>query len=75
VKNINTILNALGYPTKGDVFNEATRDAVLKIQTENNLSATGALDDKTVDVLQEKVFKLVKTNDVAYAKALETLKK
>lgn len=57
------------------MFNEATRDAVLKIQTENNLSATGALDDKTVDVLQEKVFKLVKTNDVTYAKALETLKK
>ncbi|MGM0166377.1 carboxyl-terminal processing protease [Enterococcus sp. AZ135] len=75
VKNINTMLNALGYSTEGDLFNESTRDAVTKIQTENNLSATGALDTKTVDVLQEMVFKLVKTNDVAYAKAIETLKK
>lgn len=69
------MLNALGYSTEGDLFNESTRDAVTKIQTENNLSATGALDTKTVDVLQEMVFKLVKTNDVAYAKAIETLKK
>ncbi len=75
IKNINTILNALGYPTDGSVFNEATRDAVTKIQNENNLPATGALDDKTVDVLQEKLFRLVKANDAAYAKAIETLKK
>lgn len=75
IKNINTMLKALGYPTEGNLFNEATKNAVAEIQTENNLSATGALDDKTVDVLQEKVFKLVKANDVAYSKAIETLKK
>lgn len=75
VENINTILKALGYPTEGNLFNQATKDAVAKIQTENNLSATGALDPKTIDVLQEKVFKLVKANDVAYEKALEVLKK
>ena len=69
------MLKALGYSTDGDLFNDATKDAVAKIQTDNNLSATGALDDKTVDVLQEKVFELVKSNDVAYAKAVETLKK
>ena len=74
IENINTMLKALGYPTDGDFFNEATRDAVAEIQTENNLSATGALDDKTIDALQEKVFELVKSNDVAYAKAIETLK-
>ncbi|MBM7711414.1 S41 family peptidase [Enterococcus xiangfangensis] len=73
VKNINTILKALGYSTEGDLFNDATKDAVVKIQMENNLSATGALDNKTIDVLQEELFKLVKTNDVAYAKAIETL--
>lgn len=74
IKNLNTMLKALGYPTEGDLFNEATKDAVIEIQTENNLSATGALDDKTVDAIQEKVFALVKSNDVAYAKAIETLK-
>ncbi|MGX7204332.1 S41 family peptidase [Enterococcus pingfangensis] len=73
VKNVNTILKALGYSTEGDLFNDATKDAVVKIQTENNLTATGALDNKTIDILQEELFKLVKTNDVAYAKAIETL--
>lgn len=75
IKNVNTMLNALGYPTEGDSFNEATRDAVIGIQTENNLPETGALDDKTIDALQAKVFNLVKANDVAYAKAIETLQK
>ena len=75
VKNINTMLKALGYSTEGDLFNEATRDAVMELQTENNLSATGALDDQTVDTLQKRIFELVKSNDAAYAKALETLRK
>ena len=48
---------------------------MIGIQTENNLSETGALDDKTIDALQAKVFNLVKANDVAYAKAIETLQK
>lgn len=74
VKNINTMLKALGYSTEGDLFNEATRDAVMELQTENNLSATGALDDQTVDTLQKRIFELVKSNDAAYAKALETLR-
>ena len=74
VQNINTMLKALGYPTEGELFNEATKEAVAKIQTENNLPATGALDGKTIDALQEKVFALIKANDVAYAKAVETLK-
>lgn len=68
------MLKALGYPTEGELFNEATKEAVAKIQTENNLPATGALDGKTIDALQEKVFALIKANDVAYAKAVETLK-
>ena len=75
VKNINTMLKALGFQTEGDTFSEATRNAVAEIQTENNLSPTGALDDKTIDALQEKLFKLVKENDVAYEKAVELLRK
>lgn len=75
IENVNTMLKALGYPTEGDLYNEATRDAVVTLQKDNNLPATGALDDKTIDLLQEKIFELVKDNDVAYEKAIETLKK
>lgn len=73
VKNINTMLAALGYETSGETFNDQTIAAVKALQQENNLTATGSVDDKTATTIQEEIFKLVKKNDTAYDKAMELL--
>ncbi|MGM0212604.1 S41 family peptidase [Enterococcus sp. AZ109] len=73
ITNLNAMLSALDYDTEGDQFDDRTRQAVLQIQTENNLPATGAVDVKTSQVIQEKLFQLVKSNDAAYKRAIEEL--
>lgn len=75
IQNINDMLNALGYPTEGDQFDGRTRDAVIAIQGQNNLPATGSIDSKTASVIQDQLFKLVKANDDGYQKAIEELSK
>lgn len=75
IENINDMLKALGYPTDGDQFTEATRDAVISLQGQNNLPATGSIDSKTASVIQDQLFKLAKANDDGYQKAIENLSK
>ncbi|MEO1770295.1 S41 family peptidase [Candidatus Enterococcus ferrettii] len=73
ITNLNAMLNALDFETEGDQFDENTRQAVIQIQTDNNLPATGAVDVQTSQVIQEKLFELVKANDTAYKRAIEVL--
>ncbi|MBO1306780.1 PDZ domain-containing protein [Enterococcus sp. 669A] len=73
ITNLNAMLNALDYDTEGDQFDIRTRHAVTQIQTENNLPATGAVDVKTSQAIQEKLFQLVKSNDATYKRAIEAL--
>lgn len=73
ITNLNAMLSALDFDTEGDQFNEKTRQAVIQIQTENNLPATGAVDVQTSEAIQEKLFELVKANDATYKRAIEVL--
>lgn len=73
ITNLNAMLNALDYDTEGDQFDIRTRQAVTQIQTENNLPATGAVDVKTSQAIQEELFQLVKSNDATYKRAIEAL--
>ncbi|MBV7390028.1 S41 family peptidase [Enterococcus alishanensis] len=74
IKNINVMLAALGYETSGDSFNEQTLDAVKDIQINNNMEATGVVDEPTAKNIQESIFQLVKENDTAYQSAVDMLK-
>ncbi len=73
ITNLNAMLNALDYDTEGDQFDIRTRQAVTQIQTENNLPATGAVDVKTSQAIQDELFQLVKSNDATYKRAIEAL--
>ena len=54
IQNIQYILNAMGYDVREDgYFDTTTLQAVLTIQNENGLSATGELNEETLLVINE----------------------
>ena len=75
VENVNQLLAALGYNTKGQEFDEQTETAVRKFQADHKLSVTGEIDDGTATALEKALFTLIDENDNAYNSALEQLKK
>ncbi|WP_040208611.1 S41 family peptidase [Neobacillus jeddahensis] len=76
VQTAQKMLKAIGFdPGRDDgFFDEKTKEAVVKFQTSQNLTADGVLKGNTtlklMDVLREKI----KTNDTQLQKAVEVLK-
>ena len=50
--NIQIFLNAIGYTVRTDgYFDDATRDAIIDIQTDNGLVVNGVINNQTLEVL------------------------
>ena len=75
VKAAQQMLQALGYEdikTEG-FFEETTKKAVTKFQSENNLSQTGTIKGETTIKMLELLQAKLKENDTQMSKALEVL--
>ncbi len=77
VKNINALLNALGYDVNAQAsdFSEQTKAAISAIQTDNNLPVTGEVDNETAAQIETEIGKKIKENDQAYAAGIKELQK
>ena len=54
VANVQLVLNIMGYTVRTDGYFDAfTRDAILDIQNDNTLTATGNMDSETLLVINE----------------------
>lgn len=75
VKNVNALLNALGYEVNPDTsdFTEQTKEAVNAVQTDNDLPVTGEVDNDTAAQIEIEVGKKIKDNDQAYETAIKEL--
>lgn len=75
VYNTERVLKALGYfsSTPDRKFESDTYEALLKYQKDNKLAATGKVDDKTRESLNNAILKLRRENDLQYSKAVELL--
>ena len=77
VKNLQIILNGLGYKTirTDGYFDPNTESAVKAFQKANGLAVTGEVDPKTASLLQEQIIKRIKDpeTDIQFQVALETL--
>lgn len=73
VNNLNQFLQALGYETQGDVYSEATTQAVKAFQKAEQLSETGQVDEETAQKIETAVMAKIKAEDQAYLKARELL--
>lgn len=77
VKNINAMLKALGYlqVQPSDVYDENTKNAVAKFQTDNGFTSNGETTSETATKLEQNLAKLIGENDQAYKAALKELTK
>lgn len=77
VKNLNGLLKALGYDVNENSkdFSVETKQAILSIQEKNNLPETGEVDEKTADLIEQKVLDKIEENDLAYQTGIKELKK
>lgn len=75
VKRLNAFLKALGNPTEGNLFTEATKTAVEKIQDKHHLSVNGEADKETVQAIQADVAEMIRTNDPIYDQGIKELLK
>jgi len=75
VKNLNKFLQALGYETKGDQFNEQTEQAVKDFQNKHDLKSTGKVTEETSTAIEQSVVKKIQDSDPVYKKAIEELTK
>lgn len=69
------ILKIAGYDAVAidDKFDEATKAAILKFQSDKLLQTTGELDLATQEVLNNLIKSIVIQKDLQYAKALQTM--
>lgn len=74
-KNLNKFLQALGYETKGDQFNDETEQAVKDFQENNEIEPTGSLNEETSSAIEQAVVEKVQESDPMYQKAIEELTK
>ncbi|GGA67277.1 S41 family peptidase [Ornithinibacillus halotolerans] len=79
VENIQVMLDGLGYDvdrTDG-YFSEKTEEAVKQFQQDNDLSATGVVDQDTAGTLEGKVIERIRSgeDDIQLEKALEEIYK
>lgn len=76
VKNVNAILQALGFPAPdSDTFTEETTGAVREFQRNQGLEETGVVTGETSTLLVEQIMEKIEANDTQYQKALETILK
>ncbi len=75
IKNLQQMLVFLGYDLdeKSGYFNEQTKQAIEKYQTDNGLTVNGTADKATVESIETKVAQKVTESDNAYQKAVEKL--
>lgn len=71
------LLKIAGYDTViiDDRFDEATKAAILKFQSDKLLQTTGKLDLATQEALNNSIMPIVIQKDLQYAKALQILDK
>ncbi len=72
-ENLQIILNAMGYTVRTDgYFDQATKDAILEIQNDNTLNATGNVDSEVLVIINDflTVYKDEHTNDTQLSTAL-----
>jgi carboxyl-terminal processing protease len=77
IKNIQLMLNGLGYQTDrtDGYFGKATKDAVKAFQQENDVKATGDVDEKTAGLIEGKIVEKIRSgeDDQQLESALEAL--
>ena len=79
IANIQLMLDGIGYdPGRMDgYFSEETEEAVKQFQEDNDLSATGEVDEETAGLIDTRVIEQIRSgeDDVQLEKALEELYK
>jgi len=74
VKNVEAMLNAIGYAVEADgYYDEATVEQVASFQAANELDATGIVTGDTALAIVEKLREVLTENDTQYDKAVEIL--
>lgn len=73
VKNLNEFLQALGYETVGEQFDEQTEQAVRELQEEAELEVTGQVNGETATMIESKITENLLQTDQMYQKAVEIL--
>lgn len=74
-KNLNKFLQALGYETEGEQFNDETEKAVEDFQAKNEIEASGHVDKETSSAIEQEVVEQIQGTDPMYKKAIEELTK
>ncbi len=76
IKNLKQMLNLVGYKT-GDInnkYDDVTKKAMNKFQTDNKLKVTDLPDEDTVMMLDTMLYKFFSENDLVLQKGYEVLK-
>lgn|SRR5690625_437345 len=77
IENVQVMLNGIGYETDrmDGYFDRSTEKAVKEFQEDNDLEATGKVDEETAGMIQTEVVDRIRNNedDVQLEKALEHL--
>lgn len=77
IKNIQIMLEGLDYKTgrTDGYFNSQTKEAVKQFQTDNGLTATGKIDEKTAKSIETKIIDRIRSgkDDQQMEKALKEL--
>lgn len=65
IENVQLMLNGLGYTTDrtDGYFDKATLKAVKAFQKENNVKATGKVDEKTAGLMEEKIVEKIRNGE------------
>ncbi|MCD5003338.1 S41 family peptidase [Enterococcus saccharolyticus] len=73
ISNLNIFLNALGYETTGNTFNDTTEEAIRDFQAKKNITVTGEVNSETAVLIEIDVATQLQENDQIYNKAVEVL--
>jgi len=76
VPNLKKILSFLGYETgeMNDIYDDATREALMAFQTSHNLPGNGILNDVTLSSLNTELSKKIIEDDQILKRAYELVK-
>lgn len=77
IKNINLILNGLGYdvPKDSDSYSEQTEASIKEVQEKAKLEVTGSLDKETATAIEMALYEQIIKNDLIYEAGLKALTK
>lgn len=77
VKNVNELLQALGYEVDpaSVIYSQATVTAVKSVQSQAHLPETGEIDDATASAIEQALAEKIKENDRAYETGVKELQK